>query len=166
MKHVLSRALKLIHRVEEMLLVGLLLSMIGLAFTQIVLRNGFDGGIIWADSLLRIMVLWIALIGAVVASRDQRHINIDVISRFLPPLGKRIAATIASLFTTVICAILAWSCLDFVQMEYESPSPAFANVPTWWCESIMPVAFVLIALRYFIHGLQFAFVGLPTEKTL
>jgi TRAP-type C4-dicarboxylate transport system permease small subunit len=61
--------------------------MISLAFAQIVLRNGFDGGIVWADSLLRIMVLWIALIGAVVASRDQRHINIDLISRFLPPLG-------------------------------------------------------------------------------
>jgi TRAP-type C4-dicarboxylate transport system permease small subunit len=54
------------------LLVLLLLAMISLAFAQIVLRNGFDGGIIWADSLLRIMVLWIALIGAVVASQGSK----------------------------------------------------------------------------------------------
>ena len=86
MRQALARVLWCIHRIEDLLLVGLLLSMISIAFTQIVLRNGFDGGIAWADSLLRIMVLWIALIGALVASRDQRHINIDLISRFLPPL--------------------------------------------------------------------------------
>lgn len=164
MKLLLARLLRIIHALEDGLLVLLLLTMIGLAVMQIVLRNGFDGGILWGDSLLRVLVLWIALLGAMVASREQRHINIDVISRFLPPLGKRIAATIASLFTTMICATLAWYCFDFVQMEYESPSPAFANIPTWWCESIMPIAFIVIAARYFIHALQFALIGLPAEK--
>jgi len=164
MKLLLARLLRIIHALEDGLLVLLLLTMIGLAVMQIVLRNGFDGGILWGDSLLRVLVLWIALLGAMVASREQRHINIDVISRFLPPLGKRIAATIASLFTTMICATLAWYCFDFVQMEYESPSPAFANIPTWWCESIMPIAFIVIAARYFIHALKFALIGLPVEK--
>ncbi len=166
MKQLIAKLLRIMHYVEDGLLVTLLLTMITLAVTQIVLRNGFDGGILWGDALLRVLVLWIALLGAMVASREQRHINIDLISRFLPRLGKRVAATVASLFTALICATLAWYCLDFVQMEYESPSPAFANVPTWLCESIMPVAFLLISLRYFIHSLQFAFVGLPSEKTL
>jgi len=50
-KQLLARALWMVHRLEEALLVSLLLAMITLAFAQIVLRNGFDGGIIWADSL-------------------------------------------------------------------------------------------------------------------
>ena len=65
MKQLLARALWVVHRLEETLLVSLLLAMICLAFAQIVLRNGFDDGIVWADSLLRIMVLWIALIGEI-----------------------------------------------------------------------------------------------------
>lgn len=166
MKSALDKALVWIHRLEDGLLVVLLLGMILLAFTQIVLRNGFDGGILWADALLRVLVLWIALLGAMVASREQRHINIDLISRFLPPAGKRVAGVIAAGFTAGICATLAWYCFDFVRMEHESPSPAFADVPTWVCESIMPIAFALIALRYFIHCARIAILGLPTEKSL
>lgn len=162
----MARSLWVIHRLEDFVLVLLLFTMISLAFTQIVLRNGFDGGIVWADSLLRIMVLWIALIGAVVASRDQRHINIDLISRFLPPLAKRIAGVLSAMFTVVICAILAWYSLDFVKIEYESPSFAFAHVPTWLCESIMPVAFILMAIRYFIHSLRIAIIGVTVESSV
>lgn len=166
MKSVLDKGLWLIHRLEDGVLVSLLLGMILLAFTQIVLRNGFNGGLLWADALLRVLVLWIALLGAMVASREQRHINIDLIGRFLPPAGKRAAAIIAAAFTAGICMALSWYCFDFVRMEYESPSLAFANVPTWVCESILPVAFILIALRYVIHCLRIAIVGLPTEKAL
>ena len=55
MRQALARVLWCIHRIEDLLLVGLLLSMISIAFTQIVLRNGFDGGIAWADlSLIHI----------------------------------------------------------------------------------------------------------------
>ncbi len=162
----MARSLWAIHRLEDIVLVLLLFTMISLAFAQIVLRNGFDGGFVWADSLLRIMVLWIALIGAVVASRDQRHINIDLISRFLPPIGKRIAGVLSCLFTLLICGVLAWYSFDFVKMEYESPSFAFAKVPTWLCESIMPIAFTLMSVRYFIHSLRIAIIGITVESSV
>ena len=55
MRQALARVLWCIHRIEDLLLVGLLLSMISIAFTQIVLRNGFDGGIAWQTHCC---VLW------------------------------------------------------------------------------------------------------------
>ncbi|MBK6758569.1 MAG: hypothetical protein IPG70_13625 [Moraxellaceae bacterium] len=67
MKLVIQRVLYVVHRLEDSILVALLLAMIVLAVTQIALRNGFDTGITWADALLRVMVLWIALLGAMVA---------------------------------------------------------------------------------------------------
>ena len=79
-----GRLMAIINRIEDAFLVGLLAFMIGLAFTQIVLRNGFSGGIIWADGLIRILVLWIGLVGAMVASRNGNHINIDIITKYLP----------------------------------------------------------------------------------
>ena len=57
-----------IHRVEDALLVILLSLMILLAATQILLRNFFDLGFVWADPLLRALVLWLGLIGATVAT--------------------------------------------------------------------------------------------------
>lgn len=144
----LERLLRVLHRMEDGVLVLLLTGMIVIAVTQIVLRNGFDLGFLWADTLLRILVLWIGLTGALVASRDQRHISIDILGRFLPRLLARGVSVFNALFTAGISAALAWFTLEFVRMEYESPSPAFADVPTWVCESIIPLTFALIALRY------------------
>ena len=74
--------IKRIHRIEDALLVLLLSIMIVLATTQILLRNFFDLGFVWADPLLRVMVLWLGMIGATVATRDNRHIRIDLLSQF------------------------------------------------------------------------------------
>lgn len=144
----LNGLLRFLHRIEDGVLVLLLAGMIGIAVAQIVLRNGFDSGFLWADTMLRILVLWIGLTGALVASRDQRHISIDVLGRFLPRPLARGVSVFNALFTAGISAALAWYTFEFVQMEYESPSLAFANVPTWACESIIPLTFALIALRY------------------
>ena len=64
------------------MLISLLISMILLSSGQIVLRNFFDIGIIWIDPLLRVLVLWTALVGATVASRENKHIRIDLLSRY------------------------------------------------------------------------------------
>ncbi|MBV1884821.1 MAG: TRAP transporter small permease [Gammaproteobacteria bacterium] len=129
-------------------------SMILLASTQILLRNLFDTGIFWGDSLLRIMVLWIALIGATVATRSNNHIRIDLISRMLPPLAQRIAATVTFLFTSTVCITTAHYSLEFIRFEYEDQTLAFAQVPAWICQSILPVAFSLMGLRFLLQGLM------------
>ena len=146
----LKKGLATLHFMENSLLVLLLAGMIGIAVMQIVMRNGFDSGFLWADSLLRVLVLWIGMIGALVASRDQRHISIDIASKYLPLKAARAVTAFNALFTAAVCFLLAWYSLEFVKIEYESPSPAFANVPTWVCESVMPLTFSLIALRYLI----------------
>lgn len=150
MRQWLTRGLKALHALEDGLLVALLLTMVGVAVLQIVLRNGFNGGFLWAETFLRVLVLWIGLAGAMAASREHRHISIDILGRFLPPRAAKVAVIFNALFTAGIAAALAWYSLDFVRVEYESPSMAFANVPTWVCESIMPVAFAVIALRYLL----------------
>ncbi len=145
-----SSILKILHRIEDSILVGLLSLMIGLAVAQIFLRNLFDAGFLWGDVLVRILVLWIGLAGAMVASRDGKHINIDIVTRYLPVKVKKIVNCVIELFTGVICTIAAWYGLKFVQMEYQYGGQAFANIPVWLCESIIPFAFTVIAVRYFV----------------
>lgn len=133
---------------EDLLLAAILLFMIALAFTQILLRNAFDSGIVWGDSLLRVSVLWVALIGAMVASRSGNHINIDLVTRWVSDRRRWIVTSISATFTIAICSVLAWHSFRFVRFEYEDGFLAFAAVPNWACEVIMPLAFLVIALRY------------------
>lgn len=122
--------------------------MILLSSGQILLRNFLDIGIIWIDPLLRILVLWTALIGATVASRDNKHIRIDLISRFFSKRFHLGIQVFIGLFTSSVCAIIAWHGTRWVLMDYQDKLTSFSGLPSWALESIIPVAFGLIAIRY------------------
>jgi len=143
--------LQLINRVitfvENCLLALALFVMIALASTQIIMRNFWDSGLAWGDSSLSILVLWVGMLGAMVATREQNHISIDVLSRFLPPHLKGINQIALDLFTAIICGLLAYHSYRFVVMEFEDGTTAFGSVPAWLCEAIIPFGFGLIALR-------------------
>lgn len=148
-----------LHLIEDSALVLLLLLMILLAVAQIVLRNAADTSLVWVDPFLRVAVLWMALLGASIAARDNDHIAIDAVARFLPDRFARMLAVFTSFCAAVICAVIAWYALQFVQSEREYGSVAFAAVPAWICQTAIPTAFILIAVRYVIVA-----VGLATGR--
>lgn len=152
-KDYLEKGARWIAKLEDYLLALLLLTMIGVAGSQILLRNLFDSGIVWGDPLLRVMVLWLGLLGAMAATRDDNHIRIDILSRYLPPRSKSIAQLITSLFTSVVSGIIAYHAVRFVHMEWQDGSVLFSSIPAWACEIIIPIGFGMIALRYLMFTL-------------
>jgi TRAP-type C4-dicarboxylate transport system permease small subunit len=138
----------LLPRIEEALLALLLGGMILLAALQIGLRSLLGTGLPWADPLLRVLVLWVGLLGAVTASREGRHITVDVVSRMLPARARAAAGVVTGLFTAGVAAALAWHGARFVASERQFGSMAFSGIPAWGLESVIPGAFALIAVRY------------------
>lgn len=132
---------------ENCLLAFSLFVMIALAGTQIIMRNFWDSGLAWGDISLSILVLWVGMLGAMVATREKNHISIDVLSRFLPTHLKGINQIVIDLFTALVCGLLSYHSAIFVLMEYEDGTTAFESVPAWLCEAIIPFGFGLIALR-------------------
>ena len=143
-----------LRRVEDSLLVILVLMIIGMAVTQIVLRNLFDTGIVWGDIMVRILVLWIGMVGAMVASRKGEHINIDIVSRYLPHQFKKIISSLVEFATFMICIAAAYYSVKFVIGEFQYGDMAFAGVPYWLCEAIIPLGFLVIALRYLLLSIH------------
>ncbi len=144
-----------LHLTENGLLVVAVLTMVILAALQIVLRNLLDSGQIWIEPLLRSLVLWIGLLGAVTASRDGSHIAIDILTRALPDRWRRSMQAAACVFTTLVCGAIAWHGVRYVLLEYEFAGTAFAGVPTWAVVTILPLAFALIGLRYALFAVAF-----------
>jgi len=132
------------------LLVSMLAAMVVLAVTQIVYRNVSGGGIAWIDPLLRMLVLWVALSGAVIASRTDNHIRIDFFARYITGKYYIYIKRIVHAYCVFICAVIAWYSVSFVRMDYEYETEAFAGIPAWITELIIPVAFGLMAFRYFL----------------
>lgn len=144
----LAKLHQILLKAETLLLVSFLISLIVIAVIQVLMRNVFDGGLLWADAYTRISVLWIAMLGAMIASRQQNHIAIDILMRRLPEGWKNIMQRISNGLTGSICLAIAWFSADFVMQESKYADIAFADIPTWWCEIIIPFAFAVIAARY------------------
>ena len=155
----MSRLLNIVHRFEDGVLILALVSMLSMALTQIFLRNFFDSGFLWAESFLRILVLWVAMLGAMVATREMNHINIDLITRAVPHRFKILVTIITSLAAASICGIAARYCVEYIQYEYEDQTIAFASVPVWVCQSIMPIGFAVMGLRFLIAPINVWLAG-------
>jgi TRAP-type C4-dicarboxylate transport system permease small subunit len=149
-----ERVDEVIDRVEQTLIVTFLSFMILLAFLQIVLRNFFNTGLDWGDSLLRNLVLWIGFMGATLATREGKHINIDLISRWLPPLGKNAITFLIHLFSFSICLLLTYAALKFMKNEAQMGQRTFLNIPVWIPELILPLTFGLMTFRFGLRSLK------------
>lgn len=139
---------------ETAILAGLLIAMVLLAAGQILLRNAYGTGLPWADEALRLLVLWTAMFGAVAASREDRHIRIDVLSRFMPARLRAGVACLLDLFTSAVSAILAWYSLDFVLDSHRFADTVLGGLPAWTFQAVLPLCFALIAWRYLVWALR------------
>ena len=140
-----------LHKLEDLILSAILTLVLVLAASQILLRNIFDISLFWAEPLMRAMVLWLALLGALVAGRDGKHISIDLLSHVLPTEIKIYLNSLAQLIAGVICSFLSYHALVLVELEYEYSSGEVAGIPIWCVQLILPFGFLLMALRFFVQ---------------
>lgn len=148
-----QRHLAHLHRFEDWVLTVLVVFMVLLAGAQILLRNVFDSGFAWAEPVLRTLVLWSAMLGAVIATREDQHIGLDFIGRFVSGVKLRVARFIALAFAAVLCALMAWHSWGLVQLDREGGTDGVLGVPAWVLELILPLGFGLMALRFLIRAL-------------
>ena len=147
---VLSKLDRLGQQLENVALVLMLGGMIAIAVGQIVLREVFETGFVWADELLKLMVLWLAMVGSVAACRDDRHIRIDVLSHLLPKGLIKSTRILVDLFAAVVCAVIAWQAWRYLQLEIEFEDQVLVNTPAWIAHIVVPIAFALVSYRFVV----------------
>lgn len=151
MKKLLSGLDRVGRRLEDAALVLLLCGMMLLAVGQIVLREMFSTGFVWADELVKLMLLWLAMVGSIAASRDDRHIRIDALSHLFPPLAIRITRLIVDSFAAAVCAVIAWHAYRYVRLiDIEFEETILIDTPAWIAHAIVPLAFALISYRFIV----------------
>ena len=146
----MKRFLAGLRTAENALLVALIAALLILSCSQIVLRNLFDSGIPWLDPAARVLVLWLALIAAGIATRDKQHLSIDL-THFLPKHLILVANRLVSLVGAIICGVIAYFSIELIEYEYEDGLIAFAQVPVWLTEVVIPASFALMAVRFAIQ---------------
>ena len=141
-----------LHRIENGFLAVLVLILVVLAGTQIAMRNVLGGGFAWVDPFLRTLVVWTAMLGALAAVRDDKHIAIDVLQRFLPMRIQRVVRALTLLFAAGVCVALAWYGWGLVSVDLDGGAKSEFGVPNWLLEIILPIGFGLMAVRFVLRA--------------
>lgn len=96
----------LFFRLAEFTLVIMLSAMVIMVFGNVVLRYGFNDGIISSEELSRFLFIWITFLGAIVTMRDNAHLGLDSVVRKLSLNGKKIAFAISNILMLICCALM------------------------------------------------------------
>jgi len=139
---------EILARLEKYLVAAMLSVMILLAFLQIILRNVFSTGISWGDPLVRYLVLWVGFIGASLATKEGKHITIEIFSRWSSGHSSLYLKAIAYLVSAFVCGLLTFAGWTFMRNEAQMGASSFLKIPAWIPQIIIPVTFALITLRF------------------
>lgn len=109
----------------------------------------FTGGFIWAQKLSLVMMIWVALLGASMATYERSHLSLEFGEKLWParvlPYIKALALAVAAAFCVAAC----WLAIDLVSAQRHEGLRVDANrwLPTWAAFVIVPYAFAAMAVR-------------------
>jgi TRAP-type C4-dicarboxylate transport system permease small subunit len=147
---ILDKGRTCLENAEILVLCLLLGGMLSLAFLQVVLRQ-FHSGILWADVVIRHMVLWTAIVGSALAASRTRHITIDALGRLFSGNAAKALRIGTNLFSAWICYQLAIASRDFVSMTIEFGDRIDSlDMLAWPLQIVIPIGFALICFHFLL----------------
>ncbi len=135
-------------RLEEGFISLLLAIMTILVFVEVVLRFGFNTGLMWAQELTLHLSAWMVLFGASYGVKVGSHIGVDAVVKILPQKGRRIVSALAAIAGLVYCGLYikgSWVYLKTMHMigiELED-----MPIQRWVAHSVLLIGMSLLALR-------------------
>lgn len=146
----LRKAEALLVKIESAALVALLSVMIGLSFWQVAQRQLFGTGVLWADTLLRHLVVVVGFLGAAIAAAEGKHFGFELLAHSKGPKGAALRA-VANAAGAVVSALLGRAAWRYFLDERAAGGALFTagstTVPASWFAVTLPLGFGLVLIH-------------------
>ncbi|MBE9558078.1 MAG: TRAP transporter large permease subunit, partial [Proteobacteria bacterium] len=135
-------------RAESLLAGAVLLAMGILPVAEMALRAITGSGIPGSQSFVQHLTLWVAFLGAMLATREGRHLTLSTGLKIFPDRIQHYGDMLAAAATTAVSAGLFWASYMFVKSQYDFSMGAGGHwLPAWVMQAILPLAFLIMTLR-------------------
>lgn len=141
----MDKAIDLFFRFLGFLVVASLVAMVVMVFGNVVLRYGFNSGILISEEMSRYCFIWLTYIGAMIAMREREHLGVDTLVRRLPRAGKKVCLFLSEammLGVNVLFFIGTWK-MHELQVTNVSPVVGISMI---WVYGVGYVVAVVMAL--------------------
>ncbi|NIY98034.1 TRAP transporter small permease [Salipiger sp. HF18] len=104
---------RIVNEIEETAIAVILGLMTLITFINVVLRYGFNTGLIWGLEAVTILFAWLVLFGISYAVKVTAHLGVDAVTTLVPATVRRAMALIAAVVCIVYAALLLKGAWDY-----------------------------------------------------
>jgi TRAP-type C4-dicarboxylate transport system permease small subunit len=131
---------KLISVVENVLIVMFAIMAL-LVFGNVVLRYGFNSGIVFSEEVSRFLFMWITLIGALIVLREHGHLGVTSFVEKLGERGQRVCRFLSDSLTFICCVMLVHGTWKQVIIGMDDLAPV-TGIPMGYVQSSLLISSV------------------------
>lgn len=151
-------------RFVEWVLVVMFGIMAILVFGNVVLRYGFNSGIVFSEEVSRFLFMWLTLIGALIVMKDHGHLGMNSLVSRLGERGQRICRFLADSLTLACCLLLVHGTWKQVIIGMDDHAPV-TGIPMGIVQSALLISSIGMAL-VLAYGLWRLVTGRMSKEEL
>jgi TRAP-type C4-dicarboxylate transport system permease small subunit len=159
-----QKLINLFFKLLEFLVVACMVAMVVMVFGNVVLRYGFNSGILVSDELSRYCFVWLTYIGGMVAMHERAHVGVDIVVKRLPLLGKKICFALSELLMLAVNVLFFIGTWKMHELQLTNVSPVLGMSMIWIYGIGYVVSVVIGAIN--LHALYMLFSGREQERDL
>jgi TRAP-type C4-dicarboxylate transport system permease small subunit len=153
----MSKGVDSLMRGLEVVLVILLAGMAIMVFGNVVLRYGFNSGILISEEMSRYFFVWLTFIGAVVAFRENAHLGVETLVQRFGRNGRLICMLLSDLIILACMVVLFWGTWKQSSINASMSAPVVGISMIWiygigYFTSLGIGALVLVRLMRAVSG--------------
>lgn len=136
-------------RAVEMVIAACLAVMVVMVFGNVVLRYGFNSGIIVSEEVSRWLFLWVTFLGAIVALKEHAHLGSDFLIARLPRRGKQACLIVGHLLMLYVTWLVFSGALAQARINLSVEAPVTGASMAWVYSTgvVFAVCAALLLLR-------------------
>jgi C4-dicarboxylate transporter DctQ subunit len=141
--------MKILDRLEEIIVIVMLAAMTLLTFVQVVLRYVFNSGFTWALEMTTIFFAAMIFFGISYGVRVGAHIGVDALVSRLPSGPRRATSIVVVLLCLLYAGIVIYGSYGYV-MKMRSVHVEMEDLPieVWMVRSLLPLGYALLSFRF------------------
>ena len=136
------------NRMEEIFLVVLMVAAVAIVSMQVVTRYVLKIPLPWSEEIARYMFLWLTWVGASYATKERRHVNIDIVFNLLKPVGKKICTIVSTIVWIGFLIMMCYLSFKLTSSVFKGGQIAIGSgLPMWIPYASIPTGMTLMLFR-------------------
>jgi TRAP-type C4-dicarboxylate transport system permease small subunit len=151
-----DKFLERLRRLGELVICLFMACLVGLAFTQVVLRYVFNRSFFWAEEVILFAFTWLIFVASAVNLERGAHFGVDVLVNLLPGAGRRTIQVITQGIAGIILAVFVWAGFRFAAGSWVQESEIL-RLPMTYLYLALPVSasvMFIVVLRNLVRLLS------------